>query len=250
MSFDGAFTNYARAGTQLRELFTTVFDETLPAEVEPFSFVPLDGLRLIADRLELGEGDRLLDLACGRGGPGLWVARETGATLVGVDPSSVAVAHARERRALFGLENRARFTVGEFGELGAAGFADASVDGVLCVDAVQFAPDLPAALADVHRVLRPGKHLALTIWDGPRGEAGRYPDRLEQRLDEAGFTGVEVTEHPEWEVRRRALYEAALALDSRDDQALAAFQAEATIALPRMPVTRRLLISAGKGQAG
>jgi ubiquinone/menaquinone biosynthesis C-methylase UbiE len=243
MTFDNAFTAYARSA-KIRELFTTVFDETLPPEVEPFSFVPADGMRLIAERLALSAGDRLLDLACGRGGPGMWIARETGTALTGVDQSKVAVEHATARQTAFGLDERAEFTVGEFGALAAAGIADSSVGGVLCVDAVQFAPDLLAALADIYRVLRPGKRFVLTIWDGPRTAEGRYPEDLHDRLVEAGFRDVEVTEHPEWEERRRAVYEAGLALEPGDDRALLGFQEEARTAIPRMAVTRRLLISA------
>ena len=245
MSFDTAFTMYARSA-EIRELFTTVFDETLPPEVEPFSFVPADGMRLIAERLALSDGDRLLDLACGRGGPGMWIARETGTALTGVDQSKVAVEHATARRTAFGLEDRATFAVGEFGALAAAGIASSSVGGVLCVDAVQFAPDLLSALTDIHRVLQPGKRFVLTIWDGPRDDDGTYPENLHERLSEAGFTGVEVTEHPEWEERRRATYEAGLALEPGDDRALLGFQEEARTALPRMAATRRLLISATK----
>lgn len=247
MTFDGAFAAYAESA-RARELFVTAFDETLPPEVEPYSFVPADGLRLIAGRLALTAGDRLLDLACGRGGPGMWVARETGAALVGVDPSPVAIGHARDRRRLFGLEARAEFTVGEFGGLAAAGLDDASVDGVLCVDAVQFAPDLVAALADIHRVLRAGRRFVLTNWAGPRGMEGEYPADLPGKVTDAGFTAVEVTEHPEWEERRRAIYEAALALDAGDDRSLLGLQDEARFALPRMSANRRLLVSAEKGQ--
>lgn len=247
MSFDDAFTADARS-PRLRTLFTTVFDDTLPPEVEPFSFVPVDGMRLIAERLGLSAGERLLDLACGRGGPGMWIARETGAQLVGVDFSKVAIEHAEQRRALFGLEERAEFKLGEFGALAAAGIADESVDGVMCVDAVQFAPDLPAALADILRVLRPGRRLALTNWSGPRGD-GRFPPDLGGQLTAAGFTDVEVTEHPDWLERQRLVLEAALAIDPAEidgDVALVNIRGEAERVIADLPGQRRLLVSGAK----
>ena len=242
MRYDSLYSAYA-ASAKLHELFVTAFDEELPPEVEPFSFVPVDGLRLIASRLALGEGDRLLDVACGRGGPGMWLARESGAWLLGVDPSSVAVEHATNRRTLFGLEERATFTIGEFGALSAAGVADESVDGVLCIDSIQFAPDLAATLADILRCLRPGGRLAVTCWVG----SFKFPARLGEDLAAAGFTEVETTEHPDWLERQRAIHKAALAIDPEevddDDVGLRNLRAEAEVALPMLERIRRVLVS-------
>ena len=49
--------------------------------------------------LQVRPGEMLADLACGAGGPGLWMARETGALLTGVDPSPAGLAAARDRAA-------------------------------------------------------------------------------------------------------------------------------------------------------
>ncbi|GAB3431417.1 hypothetical protein GCM10027569_78650 [Flindersiella endophytica] len=236
------YSAYA-ASAKVQELYATAFDDRLPAEVEPFSFVPADGMRLVASRLALGRGDRLLDLACGRGGPGMWVAREAGASLLGVDPSSVAVAHARERRALFGMEVRAEFTIGAFGELEAAGVADESVDGVLCIDSIQFAPDLEATLADILRALRSGGRLAVTCWEG----SFKFPARLGEQLTAAGFVDVQTTEHPEWLEHQRALHRATLAVDPQeiddDDVGLRNLRAEAELALPMLERLHRVLVA-------
>src|SRR4051794_1606455 len=161
MSFDEGFARVERS-VWLRTTFGAVLDPDLPAEVEPFSFVPVDGLRELAAALRLGRGDVLVDLACGRGGPGMWVARETGAVLVGVDGSAVGVAQAAARAGLFGLEETARFVVGD---LAATGLPDACADGVMSVDAIQFASDPVACAREVLRVLRPGRWFALTNWE-------------------------------------------------------------------------------------
>jgi SAM-dependent methyltransferase len=42
------------------------------------------------------------------------------------------------------------------------GIADASVDGAVSIDAMPFAPDRPAALSEVARILVPGARLAMT----------------------------------------------------------------------------------------
>ena len=56
-----------------------------PAGFEHISFITLDELRTFIRELRLAPGSRLVDLACGMGGPGLWIAREAEAELIGVD---------------------------------------------------------------------------------------------------------------------------------------------------------------------
>jgi len=93
----------------------------LPPEVEPFSFVSASLLRHVAQALGLSPGQTLVDLGCGRGGPGLWLAREADVSLVGVDFSSVAIDQATQRAALFGLADRVRFVVGDLTRTGLPG---------------------------------------------------------------------------------------------------------------------------------
>ena len=111
VDFDQAFTA-AEASPGLRRVWELAEPE-LPPEIEPTSFVTLGLLRHVAQALDLSPGQTLVDLACGRGGPGLWLAREADVSLVGVDFSPVAVGQATHRAALFGLADRARFVIGD-----------------------------------------------------------------------------------------------------------------------------------------
>src|ERR1700733_10128362 len=106
----------------------------------------------LAEELRLRPGSTLLDVACGRGAYGLLVAKQAGTLLIGVDFSAQALAEAREQAARLGVSN-ASFRVGE---LTATGLPDASVEAVLCTDAIQF-PDEPAvAYQRIRGVLKPG----------------------------------------------------------------------------------------------
>ena len=71
-----------------------------------------DAMTEIADGLALPEGGVLVDVACGRGGYGIEVARRCGAALVGVDFSAVALAQARTIAARLLPAGRADFRVG------------------------------------------------------------------------------------------------------------------------------------------
>jgi len=88
-------------------------EPNLPPQIEPFSFVSADLLRYVLQALDLSPEQTLVDLGCGRGGPGLWLAQQAGAALVGVDFSPVGVSQATSRAALFGLADQARFVVGD-----------------------------------------------------------------------------------------------------------------------------------------
>jgi len=101
--------------------------------------------------LRVGPGQQLVDLACGRGGPGLWLARATGANLIGVDWSRVGVEAASARAPKFVPSDRARFVIGD---LCASGLTNECADAVVCLDAIFFAADQSAALREVCRLLR------------------------------------------------------------------------------------------------
>jgi len=215
----------------------------LPPEIEPYSFVSIALLGHLADALTLSPGQTLVDLGCGRGGPGLWLARSQGAVLIGVDFSAVAVQQATDRAGLFGLADRARFVVGD---LAATGLAAGAADAVVSIDALHFAADPTAAAREAWRLLRPGGRLVLTNWQ-PRNPADvRLPGRLRidwaQTLRSAGFTEVRVESRPEWHELFTRVFQVALELgDPGDDIGLASLQDEARQALPKAGLVDRVV---------
>ena len=199
----------------------------------------------LTEELRLRPGSTLLDLACGRGAYGLSVAKQTGTPLIGVDFSEQALTEARQQAAQMAVDN-ASFVRGE---LTATGLPDASVDAVLCTDAIQF-PDEPAvAYAEIRRVLKPGGRVALTSWEPSDRADERLSTRLRRvdlaaGLHEAGFTDVEVRDRPSWLAREHALWEEAVALDPGDDPALRSLHDEGVRSLEWGPVLRRVLAAA------
>ena len=147
--FDEAFS--AVASTGIRRVWELAAPD-LPPQIEPFSFVSADLLRHMAQTLDLSPGQTLVDLGCGRGGPGMWLAREADVSLVGVDFSPVGVEQAAHRAALLGLAGRARFVVGD---LTHTGLPQASADAAVSIDAFHFASDPAAAAREARRILRP-----------------------------------------------------------------------------------------------
>jgi 2-polyprenyl-3-methyl-5-hydroxy-6-metoxy-1,4-benzoquinol methylase len=63
---------------------------------------------LLAQRLDLRAGDRLLDVGSGRGWPGLYLAKVTGCSVVLTDIPEEGLATARKRAAVDGLAERSQ----------------------------------------------------------------------------------------------------------------------------------------------
>ena len=61
--------------------------------------------------LDLSRGKRLLDVACGAGGPALRIAAATGCSVVGLDVHEQAITTASSLAAQRGLAERAEFQV-------------------------------------------------------------------------------------------------------------------------------------------
>src|SRR5260370_30048332 len=85
--FWDAFYVNDRVAEFRRRLYIEVYGEEYPAELGTDGYITMSELRQMAEALHVGPGDKIADMGCGRGGPGQWIARATGATLVGIDIS-------------------------------------------------------------------------------------------------------------------------------------------------------------------
>jgi SAM-dependent methyltransferase len=204
--------------------------------------VAAEAITEIARELRLNPGETLLDLACGRGAYGLLIARDAGARVIGVDFSATAVREAGEQAVRLWADE-AEFLVGDLTD---CGLPDASVDAVLCTDAIQFADDPADGYAEIRRVLRPGGRVALTCWETVEAGDQRLSERLRQvdlaaGLAGAGFSGIRVWDKPSWLDRERGLWEEAAAIDPGGDPALKSLHEEAIRSLGHIDLIRRVL---------
>ena len=148
-----------------------------------------------------GRRARVLDVGCGSGD---FLAHLTGlgASAAGIDPAPGMVAYARGR--VPGADVRS-------GDAEHLPWPDGAFDLVTAINAVQFADDTDAALAELARVTAPGGHVAIANWaEGDRNDlatveaavaraAGdeplpdgdlRMPGGLEELLRDGGLTVV------------------------------------------------------------
>ena len=174
-------------------------------DVDQNGFVTRTDLQQMLQYLKIGAGDNLVDLGCGRGGPGLWIARETGARLTGIDISPVAVEIARRRIADFSVNLETGFQVGNFEK---TGLPDAGFNAAMSVDSFFLVRDKIAAVDEVKRILRPGGRFVFTSWEG--SSPILFKDHRSV-LQEKGFAVEVCEETKDWKSRQAAVYQRILA---------------------------------------
>jgi demethylmenaquinone methyltransferase/2-methoxy-6-polyprenyl-1,4-benzoquinol methylase len=115
----------------------------------------------LLDLAAVSTGQQSLDLACGTGDLA-FAAAERGARVLALDlaPEMIARARAREEA----RQRDVRWVVGDMTQLPVA---SATVDVVTTGYGLRNVPDLPAALSEAYRVLKPGGRLCSLDFDRP-----------------------------------------------------------------------------------
>ena len=162
---------------------------------------------LVRSALDLRPGEDVLDIGSGPGLLACEMAAEVGpgGSVHGIDPSEsmLEIGRGRTRPA-----NSAPVTL-TAGDACALAFADGSFDAVTATQVYEYVADMPAALGEAHRVLRPGGRLlildtdwdslvwhssdrermqrVLAVWDQHLVDP-HLPRRLTRLLENSGFT--------------------------------------------------------------
>ena len=113
------------------------------------------------------EALRVLDVATGTAAVAIELARaEPARTIVGVDQSPEMLAAGRERVARAGLSERIELRQGRGEELP---FGEGEFDALTFTYLLRYVDDVPATLAELARVVRPGGVVAMLEFGLPRG---------------------------------------------------------------------------------
>ncbi|HEY7067457.1 MAG TPA: methyltransferase domain-containing protein [Chloroflexota bacterium] len=150
------------AGSGFRNFEHAGWQGAAAAYAERWGALTHQAVEPLLDAVGAGPGVRLLDVATGPGYVAA-AAAARGAQVTGLDFSAVMVAQARERYP------RVEFREGEADALP---FPDASFDSVVIAFGILHFERPEQALAEAHRVLRPGGRVAFTVWATPDQAVG------------------------------------------------------------------------------
>jgi SAM-dependent methyltransferase len=177
-------------------------------DIGQFSWLTADEYRAFFGLLGIDTSSHVLEVACGSGGPALFMAEETGCRVTGIDIHEAGIEAARSAAAERGLDGRAGFLVGDARE--SLPFGEATFDALTCIDAMNHLYEREVVLGEWHRVLRPGGRLLFTdpitvtgmlrreemiVRSGSMGEFVFTPPGVDEELVRAaGFVDVEVVD--------------------------------------------------------
>lgn len=143
-----------------QSLYADIRRQTYGDDIGQNEWLTSDEQDRFIEWLDPGTGSRLLDIACGSGGPTLRVASRTQASVHGVDVHEDGIAAAKRQASEQGLADHATFEMLNAAE--PLPFPADLFDAVMCIDAINHLPDRPRVLADWSRVLKPGGRMLFT----------------------------------------------------------------------------------------
>lgn len=158
----------------------------------------------IANLLEIGADDHILDIGSGIGGPARYFAHRFGCQVTGIDLTAEFCDVARDLTRLLGLESRVKF---EHGNALAMPFANGSFDGAYSMNVSMNIADKGGFYREIHRVLKPEGWLMLSeVAKGAGGDLDyptpwassahtsflSTPEETRSGLVEAGFDVVQL----------------------------------------------------------
>jgi cyclopropane-fatty-acyl-phospholipid synthase len=136
-------------------------------------------LDTVARKLELKEGDRVLDVGCGWGGFPLWAATRYGASVVGITLSPPQAEKARQRAEATGVADRIEIRVMDYRDIASTGEKFDAIASIGMVEHVGSA-NIEVYAETLAQVLEPGGRLlnhGITRLRHIDAEAGAFSER-------------------------------------------------------------------------
>jgi cyclopropane fatty-acyl-phospholipid synthase-like methyltransferase len=188
------------------ELTTAVRAEMFEEDIGQNSWLTADEQRRFLAWLDLDGSSEVLDVGSGSGGPALFMVRETGCRITGVELNKSGVEAANATALERGMDDRAGFVCADARE--PLPFADRRFDAVVCIDSINHLYERERVFAEWRRVLRPTgrvlftdpltvagmlRHQEVLVRTGSLGDQVLTPIGLDERLlRAAGFDVLRV----------------------------------------------------------
>ena len=144
--YDSAYGNFATA------ILEQVRLEAFGEDIGQNSWLTADEYLRFFKWLELKPTSNVLEIACGSGGPALFMARAIGCHIQGVDNNENGIATATQRTQEQGLDSMVHFQLADASQ--PLPFEDDVFDAIVCIDAINHLPDRAWVFAEWLRILK------------------------------------------------------------------------------------------------
>lgn len=114
--------------------------------------------RIIARKAAIKSGEKVLDAGCGIGGTAIWIAKNVGAEVTGINICKDQLDIARGLVDKHGIDNKIQFVEGDFVRMD---FPDNTFDVVYGLESICYAKDKGDFVREAWRVLRNGGRLVV-----------------------------------------------------------------------------------------
>jgi cyclopropane fatty-acyl-phospholipid synthase-like methyltransferase len=198
--YDSVYGNFGR------RLAATIRAEVFDEDIGQNSWLTAGEQRKFCRWLELDASSEVLEIASGSGGPALFMVRETGCSMIGIELHQAGVSAATEAAKREGLAARARFMTADARE--PLPFDSGSFGVVLCIDSINHMYERAEIFEEWHRMLRRGGRVLFTnpltvsgmlrraemaIRTGSLGEQVFSPPGVDEKLlRAAGFADIRI----------------------------------------------------------
>lgn len=152
--YDSAYGNFATA------ILEQVRREAFGKDIGQNNWLTADEYLRFFKWLELKSTSNVLEIACGSGGPALFMARTVGCRILGIDNNENGIATASQMAQEQSLDSRLRFQLADASQ--PLPFEDELFDSIVCIDAINHLPNRSHVLAEWYRVLKPDGRILFT----------------------------------------------------------------------------------------
>ena len=140
--------------------FQNIRKDTYGEDIGQFCWITIDEYLGFIKLLNIEPDDYVLDVASGSGGPAIFLVRETGAFVCGIDINEKAVAIAQMQAEREALSYRLDFRQADARE--GLPFDQGRFQAVVCIDSIQNIGNRLRLLRESYRILKPGGQILFT----------------------------------------------------------------------------------------
>jgi SAM-dependent methyltransferase len=152
--FYDTYKNYAET------LYQVIREDTYGEDIGQTSWLTAGEYRSFFEILKLSPDDHVLEVATGSGGPAVFMVKETGCTLTGIDINENGVENARKLAVQTRLTEKMNFILADASQQ--LPFPDASFDVIISIDSINHLKDRNKVFSEFLRVLKNGGRLLFT----------------------------------------------------------------------------------------